>query len=207
MGSTQWNEPQLFLDSSTGNPIPKPRFLLRFYINCISGAKRNDCLIQPNTRIVGTIPIWDDIEQIEHIRKQLDNVVKQKQLLAAGSGKDDSMQIEKDNDNNDDDSNNSILETWGEALMEVVSRLFSSRGQKGDQSNVTDNEKIASLLSYRQEQLERLLPIKGCVTTASDNNGSIIVAPKGSLMMPFIDKEESNKQYKYIIGSFTMSPR
>jgi len=69
-----------------------------------------------------------------------------------------------------------------------------------------DDEDETSL-EYRQEQLERLLPLKGYPTA---ENGLITTAPKGSLVMPYTEENGDSpsvgvRKHKYfIVGSFSM---
>jgi hypothetical protein len=141
---------------------PKPRFLLRFWIDCISGAKRRDVELKPSTRIFGTIPIWDDPDQIAQLKQELATT---KEMIK--------LQNEDDTDAANQDA----------SFLDV---LF------GRPKNMASDE---SSLSYRQEQLERLLPLKGSVTA---DNG-VTTAPKGSLVMPYHEKY-------LIVGSFAMRP-
>lgn len=158
-------------------PTPKPRFLLRFWIDCISGATRKDVELKPSTCIVGTIPIWDDPDQIAQLEQELETT-----KATIQQAKQNKLKQESDATSKKDTRSNSFL-----------GLLF---GTKKD-NDKDDNE---ASLEYRQEQLERLLPIKGC-SVAVDNG--ITTAPKGSLVM-LEDRESIEKQKYLIIGRFSM---
>jgi len=154
-------------------PAKKPRFLLRFWIDCSSGAKRRDVEFPPNTRFFGTIPIWDDPNQIARLEQEL-TFVKNKRT------DDEDIQQTMAANKKSTGKSNSLWSNW-----------FFSGGEK------KKNDDDASL-SYRQEQLERLLPLKGSVAT-----GDVTPAPKGSLVMPH---QAEKKQNYFIVGSFAMKP-
>jgi hypothetical protein len=190
--------------------IPKPRFLLRFWIDCTSGAKRNDVELKPFSRIIGTIPIWDDPDQITRLGQELAAtktlILQEKQQKQKKKNRQDEYDPMNPNascNDNDDDiksKSKSFLRKW----------LFFGGEKNTDNNNDDDDDE--SSLEYRQEQLERLLPLKGSLTA---DNG-ISTAPKGSLVIPYYqdEKEEENslssgsgvrKQHKYlIVGSFSM---
>jgi len=200
--------------TKTRTRIPKPRFLLRFWIDCISGAKRNDVEVKPLTRLIGTIPIWDDPDQIARLEQELAVVTKellvqkqeeQKNSSSNNNNSDDTtydpMNPNATNNNNSNTSSISFLSNW-------LSSFFS--GQKETNKNEhdcgSDNDELS--LDYRQEQLERLLPLKGSVKAG---NG-VTTAPRGSLVMPYLvadgkssSRDDKKQQHKYlIIGSFSM---
>jgi hypothetical protein len=188
--------------------IPKPRFLLRFWIDCTSGAKRNDVELKPFSRIIGTIPMWDDPDQITRLQKEKTLILQekeQKQKTTKKKKKNRQDEYDPMNPNascNDDDiksKSKSFLRKW----------LFFEGKYKTDNSN--DDVDDESSLEYRQEQLERLLPLKGSLTF---DNG-VTTAPKGSLVIPYYQDEKEDesfslgsgvrKQHKYlIVGSFSM---
>mmetsp|Transcript_9971 Transcript_9971/g.16553 ORF Transcript_9971/g.16553 Transcript_9971/m.16553 type:complete len:289 (+) Transcript_9971:2-868(+) len=171
---------------------PKPRFLLRFWIDCTSGANRNDVTLQPNTRLFGTIPIWDDPD---HIIPEL------KQELAAIHTKLQQQQQQQQQDDDDTNTNSSMdAATKSNSFMD---RLFN---RKSKQEMMETDE---AALSYRQEQIERLLPLKGSVVCASAENnnnvgGGITIAPKGSLVMPCYNQDDDTSYL--IVGAFAMRP-
>ena len=166
---------------------PKPRFLLRFYVDCTSGAQRQDVTIEPNTRILGTIPIWDDPNQIKLLQTELNNVKQQIQ--------NNKKDIRTRNNNGDNRSKNQETKFTNSLLF---GDMFSfGFGRNLDDNDVSDD----TSLSAREEQLERLLPLKGSVI--SPENG-VQAAPKGSLVMPS-SKDDIDGSY-YIIGNFAMKP-
>lgn len=150
--------------------VPKPRFLLRFWIDCISGATRKDVTLEPNTRIFGTIPIWDDPDQIANLKKELETI----QFQQKGEASNNIM---------DADANASFMD-----------RLLSFGGGRNTKQMIENDE---ASLSYRQEQIERLLPLQGSVVCAESG---VTIAPKGSLIMPYEDDRY------LIIGAFAMRP-
>lgn len=169
------------LDDDLGTP--KPRFLLRFWIDCTSGAKRRDVELKPFTRIIGTIPVWDDPAQIARLDHKLAAI--RTSIQAKQFSENDPT---NPNSHNGDNSN-TFLRKWS----------FLG-GKKIDDEDETS-------LEYRQEQLERLLPLKGYPTA---ENGLITTAPKGSLVMPYTEENGDSpsvgvRKHKYfIVGSFSM---
>jgi hypothetical protein len=136
---------------------PKPRFLLRFWMDCTSGATRNDVVVEPGTRLFGTIPVWDDPVQIAKLQVELANIKQQEDPGAS------------------DDSS-------------FKNTIFQGRQKQ------MENDEVSS--AYRQEQIERLLPLPGSFVDAASG---VTCAPKGSLVMPHGDTY-------LIIGSFSMRP-
>lgn len=175
------NHDYLNLESRT--PTQKPRFLLRFWIDCTSGAKRRDVELKSFTRIFGTIPIWDDPDQI---MAQLEQELAVTKTMIE--------EAKQQNRHQEDDANSKFfLGSW-------LQLLFEGQGQKGKEND------DSSSLEYRQEQLERLLPLKGSL--AGDNG--VTSAPRGSLVIPYQDETEKNgsgnvkKEKYFIVGSFSM---
>lgn len=157
------------LNTTAATRVPKPRFLLRFWIDCISGATRKDVTLEPNTRIFGTIPIWDDPDQIANLKEELATIRFQQK-----------------------DAASNIMDA--DANASFIDRLVSFFGGRNTQQTIEIDE---ASLSYRQEQIERLLPLPGSVV-CSDTG--VTVAPKGSLSMPYGDDR------RLIIGAFAMRP-
>lgn len=186
--------------------IPKPRFLLRFWIDCTSGAKRNDVELKPFSRIIGTIPIWDQAAQITRLEEELVATKtlilqekQQKQKTTKKKNRQDEYDPMNPNTSFDDNDIKSFLRKW---------LFFGSKKKTDNNDDDVDDE---SSLEYRQEQLERLLPLKGSLTF---DNG-VTTAPKGSLVIPYYQDEKDDasfssgssvrKQHKYlIVGSFSM---
>ena len=138
--------------------IPKPRFLLRFWVDCMSGATRNDVVVEPWTRLFGTIPVWDDPLQIAKLQEELAKLKQQQNDPSAT------------------------------AKPSFLSALFQGRQKQ------MENDEVSS--AYRQEQIERLLPLAGSFVDAASG---VTCAPKGSLVIPHGDTY-------LIIGSFSMRP-
>jgi len=55
----------------------KPEGLLRFWLDCKSGAKRQDVEIFPNTRIFCTTGVWDDPEGLKAQKEEYERVVQE----------------------------------------------------------------------------------------------------------------------------------
>jgi hypothetical protein len=168
----------------TSMTTPKPRFLLRFWIDCLSGAARKDVVLEPCQRIFGTIPIWDDFDTLTRLEQEL-KLIKQQQRQ---------QELR--------DSTTSSSANTDESPPSFMERIF-----KGRQIDITrDEDDDEESLSYRQEQIERLLPLqqqRSSAMTAADaasGNVGVITSPKGSLVIPCDDD-------KYlIVGSFSMKP-
>jgi hypothetical protein len=197
--------------------IPKPRFLLRFWIDCTSGAKRNDVELKPFSRIIGTIPIWDDPGQIQLLEQELVTtktlILQEKQQKQKKNSKNHQDEYDPMNPNascNDNDNDDGIKSK--SKSKSLLRKWLFFGGEKNTDNNNNDDDDDESSLEYRQEQLERLLPLKGSLTF---DNG-VTTAPKGSLVIPYYqdEKEEDEslssgngvrKQHKYlIVGSFSM---
>ena len=209
--------------SSSSRKIPKPRFLLRFWIDCLSGAKRNDVELQPYTRLIGTIPVWDDPN--DHMRFLKQELMNTKRMITEEEEEEEAHKQKRttttttgttstSNNNNKYNSNgeqklNSIL---GNTISAFLRRYSMNGRKKFKYYNTIDDEES---LDYRKEQLERLLPIEGSLTA---ENG-VTIAPKGSLVIPNYNNNNNDvsiddnkkgrgvreKQYNYIIvGSFSM---
>jgi len=218
--------------TKTRTRIPKPRFLLRFWIDCISGAKRNDVEVEPLTRLIGTIPIWDDPDQITRLEQELTVVTKE--LLIQQQEKQQKQKNSSSNNYNSDDTtydpmnpnavtnnnynynynynNNSNISSFS-FLSNWLLSFFSGQKETSKNECDCDSDNDESSLEYRQEQLERLLPLKGSVKAG---NG-VTTAPTGSLVMPYLvvvdgksssssSDDKKQQQHKYlIIGSFTLA--
>jgi hypothetical protein len=195
--------------------IPKPRFLLRFWIDCTSGARRNDVELKPFSRIIGTIPIWDDPDQITRLEQELAAtktlILQEKQQeQKTKKKKKKNRQDEYDPMNPNTSFNDDDIKSKSKSKSFLTKWFFFGDKKKTDKNNDDDVDDESSL-EYRQEQLERLLPLKGSLTF---DNG-VTTAPKGSLVIPYYQDEKEDesfssgsgvrKQHKYlIVGSFSM---
>lgn len=81
---------------NAGGSLVKPEGLLRFWLDCPSGAKRRDVEIQPNTRIFFTTGVWDiDVSSIESRYEEYYDICHEMDKIA-----DRTRQTRSDGENN-----------------------------------------------------------------------------------------------------------
>lgn len=110
--------------------IVKPEGLLRFWLDCPSGAKKRDAEIFPNTRIFFTTGVWDDPSTLVKMQSEYDSVMEELQSVV-----DETRTIRRENEQ---DTN-------------ILDRI-------GDFRSLVDNSKSFDRLVSRKEELERASP-------------------------------------------------
>ena len=121
--------------------LVKPEGLLRFWLDCQSGAKKRDAEIAPNTRIFFTTGVWDDPSTLKKMQSEYDTVLEDLQTVV-----DETRTIRTEN--KQDDSN-------------ILDRI-------GDFRSLVGNSKDFDRLVSRKEELERASPPRG---SAESSNG------------------------------------
>mmetsp|Transcript_26733 Transcript_26733/g.37683 ORF Transcript_26733/g.37683 Transcript_26733/m.37683 type:complete len:330 (+) Transcript_26733:65-1054(+) len=152
------------LQRPTGNvknakgSLVKPEGLLRFWLDCPSGAKRNDVEIFPNTRIFFTTGCWDapvdtqqQDEEYKDVLQQLQQIVDRTRETRQGG----------ETSTGSEQSNNNLLED-----LQTFQKMAK------------DSKKFEQL-KERKETLERQLPPLGAAVAS---NG-VQIAPTGSLVI------------------------
>eukprot|EP00584_Thalassiosira_punctigera_P003059 CAMPEP_0172537382 /NCGR_PEP_ID=MMETSP1067-20121228/8991_1 /TAXON_ID=265564 ORGANISM="Thalassiosira punctigera, Strain Tpunct2005C2" /NCGR_SAMPLE_ID=MMETSP1067 /ASSEMBLY_ACC=CAM_ASM_000444 /LENGTH=307 /DNA_ID=CAMNT_0013322673 /DNA_START=49 /DNA_END=972 /DNA_ORIENTATION=+ len=131
----------------------RPEGLLRFWVDCPSGARKRDAEVFPGTRIFFTTGVWDDPEGLEGMREEYERVV--------------------------DDLNRVVSQTReirenaeGGDIGGVADRLK-------DFTTMVDNSKEFDRLKTRKEALERASP----PSSASKSLNGVRIAPSGSLVI------------------------
>jgi len=133
----------------------RPEGLLRFWIDCPSGAKKRDAAVFPGTRIFFTTGVWDDpegLEGLEGVRSEYERVV--------------------DDLNRVMDETREIREENQEGGVGVLDKLK-------DFGALVDNSKEFDRLQSKKEAMEKAAPPLG----ASEAANGVKIAPKGSLVI------------------------
>ena len=133
--------------------IVRPEGLLKFWLDCPSGAKKRDAEIFPKTRIFFTTGVWDDPSSLERMKSEYDAVVDDLETVM------DLTRIIRQDNAQGGDSN--IL------------------GRIRDFGTLVGNSKSFDQLVSRKEELERASPPRG---SAEASNG-VKIAPEGSLVI------------------------
>ena len=139
----------------------KPEGLLRFWLDCPSGAKKQDAEVFPNTRIFFTTGVWEDVTLLKDMQVEYDSVVDNMQTLidqTRGIIQENNEQISPD-DSSKKNSN-------------IIERI-------NDYRSMVDSSEDFDALASRKEELERASPPLGC---AEADNG-VKIAPTGSLVI------------------------
>ena len=141
--------------------LVKPEGLLRFWLDCPSGAKKQDAEVFPNTRIFFTTGVCEDATLLKDMQVEYDGVVDKMQSLideTRGIMQENNEQISPD-DSSKKNSN-------------IIERLNDFR-------SMVDSSEDFDALASRKEELERASPPLGC---AEADNG-VKIAPTGSLVI------------------------
>ena len=133
--------------------LVKPEGLLRFWLDCPSGARKRDAEVFPGTRIFFTTGVWDDPKGLEAMEREYERVVDELQDIV-----DDTRGIREVNDA--DEGGN------------VLNRLADFRTLVG-------NSQEFDQLSSQKEALERASPPMG----AAEAPNGVKIAPTGSLVI------------------------
>mmetsp|Transcript_2689 Transcript_2689/g.7477 ORF Transcript_2689/g.7477 Transcript_2689/m.7477 type:complete len:312 (-) Transcript_2689:113-1048(-) len=132
----------------------KPEGLLRFWLDCSSGAKKRDVEIVPRKRIFFTTGVWDDPQGVESMEREYQLVLEQLQTIM-----NETRQIRNDAANNE--------KTDG-----LLNKLSEFRTLVG---NSKDFDRLVS----QKEALERASP----PPSVSQATNGVKIAPTGSLVV------------------------
>ena len=116
---------------NTVGSLVKPEGLLKFWLDCPSGAKKRDAELFPNTRIFFTTGVWDDPTSLEDMELEYESVVDKLQNVV-----DTTREIRQENEQND---------------TNVLDRISDFR-------SLVDNSKEYDVLNSKKEELERASP-------------------------------------------------
>jgi hypothetical protein len=144
--------PTAAVRNAEGGTVAPPG-LLRFWLDCPSGARKRDAEIFPGTRIYFTTGVWDAPEEVEERRAEYEGVVERLQGVV-----DATREIRREE------------EEGGEGGL---------LGRLGDFRTLVDNSKDFDRLAARKEALEQASPPRGSAEAA---NG-VKIAPTGSLVV------------------------
>eukprot|EP00578_Thalassiosira_sp_NH16_P015843 CAMPEP_0181111752 /NCGR_PEP_ID=MMETSP1071-20121207/19443_1 /TAXON_ID=35127 /ORGANISM="Thalassiosira sp., Strain NH16" /LENGTH=305 /DNA_ID=CAMNT_0023195667 /DNA_START=126 /DNA_END=1043 /DNA_ORIENTATION=+ len=147
------------IKNSEGSLV-KPEGLLRFWLDCPSGARKRDAEIFPGTRIFFTTGVWDDMPSLDAMRSEYETVVEDLQTVV-----DETREIRRGNERRDDDDD-------GNDNKNILERI-------GDFLSLVDNSKDFDSLASKKQELERASPPRG---SAEADNG-VKIAPTGSLVI------------------------
>ena len=134
--------------------LVKPEGLLRFWLDCPTGARKRDAEIFPGTRIFFTTGVWDDPKGLEAMEREYERVVDELQNIVDGT-----RAIREANDADEGGGN-------------VLNRLADFR-------TLVDNSQEFDRLASRKEALERASPPMG----AAEPPNGVKIAPTGSLVI------------------------
>lgn len=133
--------------------LVKPEGLLKFWLDCPSGARKRDAEVFPGTRIFFTTGVWDNPSELEAMEREYERVVDELQGII-----DETRTIREANDA--DEGGN------------VLNRLADFRTLVG---NSQEFDRLAS----QKEALERASPPMG----AAEAPNGVKIAPTGSLVI------------------------
>lgn len=132
----------------------KPEGLLRFWIDCKSGAKRRDVEIFPDTRIFFTTGVWDDQSLVSIQEKEYKKALSEIESIAEKTRKIRQEAKEKEKKN-------------------IVEDVITFR-------QMVQDSKDYDMLKARIQRLEKELPPPKSPTTS---DGLVKIAPTGSLVI------------------------
>lgn len=135
--------------------LVKPEGLLRFWLDCPSGARKRDAEVFPGTRIFFTTGVWDDPKGLEAMEREYERVVDELQGIV-----DATRGIREANDADEGGGGN------------VLNRLADFRTLVG---NSQEFDRLVS----QKEALERASPPMG----AAEAPNGVKIAPTGSLVI------------------------
>mmetsp|Transcript_31078 Transcript_31078/g.51338 ORF Transcript_31078/g.51338 Transcript_31078/m.51338 type:complete len:306 (+) Transcript_31078:54-971(+) len=133
--------------------LVKPEGLLRFWLDCDSGATKRDVVLRPKTRIYFTTGVWDDPQGLAAMEEEYQDTVGKLQQVV-------------------DDTRDTRSKEQDAPSLNLVE-------QAGDFRTLVGNAQDFDALQKRKENLERASPPKG----ASVSNSGVQIAPTGSLVI------------------------
>lgn len=178
-GGWSVQRPQGDIKNSAGGLV-NPEGLLRFWLDCESGAKRKDVEIPPKTRIFFSTGIWDDPVAI-----------RPDQLKAFQSEYQETV-----------DAMNKLLDqTRQKRRTETSSSWFKELRSYPDMLN---DSKEFDRLKSRKETLEKTMP----PPNAAVGSNGVRIAPKGSLVIKGNSIPDWLPGSEYLIlGTFSVRPQ
>jgi len=151
--------PTASIKNAAGSQV-KPEGLLSFWLDCPSGAKKNDAEVFAGTRIFFTTGVWDDPVSLQAMQIEYEQVVDDLQRVVG-----DTREIREMNRQVDDGNSN----TSAGNLVDKVN----------DFRTLVDNSKDFDLLQSKKKAMERASPPMG----ASEAGNGVKIAPTGSLVI------------------------
>lgn len=131
----------------------RPEGLLRFWLDCPSGAKKRDAEVFPGTRIFFTTGVWDDPIALKSMQDEYEKVVDDLQRVV-----DETREVREDNEREDDKN--------------VLTKLKDFR-------TLVNNSKEFDSLQSKKESLEQAAPPLG----AAEASNGVKIATTGSLVV------------------------
>ena len=135
----------------------RPEGLLRFWLDCPSGARKRDAEVFPGTRIFFTTGVWDDPGGVEGMRAEYETVTDDLNRVL-----EETRRIRRENEGGD---------------VGVVKRLLDFR-------TLVDKSKDFDRLQARKEEMEKASPPPG--TSEAPNGvkiaptGSLVIKGNGT---------------------------
>ena len=167
--------------------LVKPEGILRFWIDCVSGAKRNDVEIYPNTRLIFTTGVWDSYNSNNNIVEYIEESKVEYQKIL--NEMEDYRIKTKENKQNQRESSLNPLKQF-----ELYQQMLK-------------DSKYYDQLKEQKIMYEQSLPPSSAVTGQNKNGDAVLLAPNGSVVMKY-EPSSSNwllgSEY-LILGAFTTS--
>jgi len=153
--------------------LVKPEGLLKFWLDCPSGAKKRDAEVFPDTRIFFTTGVWDDPTSLKDMELEYESVVDKLQSVV-----DTTRDIRQENEQND---------------TNILDRISDFR-------SLVDNSKEFDVLNSKKEELERASPPRGYAESSNGvkiaPTGSLVI--KGNSIPDWLPGSEY-----LILGTFS----
>ena len=188
VGGWSIQRPQNSIKNTEGGLV-KPEGILRFWIDVINGAKRNDVEIYPNTRLIFTTGVWDNynsnniVEYIQNSKVEYQTISKEMEEYRIKT---------KENKQKQQESSLNPLKQF-----ELYQRMLK-------------DSKNYEQLKEQKIFYEQSLPPSNAITGRNKNKeigDAVILAPNGSIVMKY-EPSSSNwllgSEY-LILGTFTTS--
>ena len=160
---------------NTNGGLVKPEGILRFWIDCISGAKRRDVEIYKNTRIIFTTGVWDKQQDLEYAKQDYEKVLNEMDILREKT-KDLKQEQQK------------------EGFFNPIQQVITF------QQMVTNSKKYDELKKY-EELYKQQLPPSNAV---SNIETGVQIASDGSIVIQGEQSNWLGSEY-LILGKFTTS--
>lgn len=208
--------PKIPIQNAEGNKV-EPSGLLGLWIECRNGAKRNDIVIPPNTKIFCMTGLWDNPGTLLKMEEEYNTILTELQTIEDRTRKTrGTTTVTTTPKKTDNALSNDEETTKTEKTVSSVSPPVSWFQQIQDVRTMFVDSKRYDTLKQRKEELERQSPPKNAVTT---QNGAVQLAPTGSLVIKGTNNSTSKNNLlpkwvpslsfgdEYLIlGTFSITP-